>query len=317
MPLFGDPKEKVEEAKERGDVQTLVRFLSHHDRDVREKAAEALRDLAFEKPDSVVPYVEQIARALSDSNKYVREKAAWALEDLPKEATVPILALITAGVSRLAKEEAIKLLEEWGYGTSPRSLGRICEEKGKSLLEAGDLEKARKYLEAAKEHYIAAKDSESAKRISSLLGEVSSPKEIASKILSADSLHTLALTMKSVDLILSSAPEEKKAEIRAALRQSMSKKLAKLQEEEKELKLAFLEGHLTEQEYEKASSRIREMQELIRRKLGTAEETPKSIRKKLSILNELYLDGAISKEEYERKKRVLESKLKVLTESGG
>ncbi|HDI86016.1 MAG TPA: SHOCT domain-containing protein, partial [Candidatus Korarchaeota archaeon] len=56
----------------------------------------------------------------------------------------------------------------------------------------------------------------------------------------------------------------------------------------------------------------REELEEVRRRLGAAEESPESIRKKLRILNELYLDGAISKEEYERRKRVLEAKLKAL-----
>ncbi|MDK2465069.1 MAG: SHOCT domain-containing protein, partial [Candidatus Korarchaeota archaeon] len=90
-----------------------------------------------------------------------------------------------------------------------------------------------------------------------------------------------------------------------------SRRLSRLQEEERELKMAFLDGSLSEGEYEVAASRLREMQEMLRRRLGAPEET-ESIRKKLEILNELYLEGAISKEEYERRKRVLGAKLKVL-----
>lgn len=160
------------------------------------------------------------------------------------------------------------------------------------------------------EYYRVAGDHESIGRVSSILGG-DSPSAVASRIEEADTPEELRMAFSSSDLLVSSQPEDRRAEVRATIKKFMSLKFSQLQEERR-LKLAFLNGHLSREEYESALSRIREMEEILRQRVGRVEETPELVREKLRLFNELYLDGFISRGECERRKRVLKARLKAL-----
>lgn len=92
------------------------------------------------------------------------------------------------------------------------------------------------------EYYRVAGDHESIGRVSSILGGAS-PSAVASRIEEADTPEELRMAFSSSDLLVSSQPEDRRAEVRATIKKFMSLKFSRLQEERR-LKLAFLDGHL-------------------------------------------------------------------------
>ncbi|RLG46890.1 MAG: hypothetical protein DRO06_03670 [Thermoproteota archaeon] len=144
----------------------LAEALSDEDEVTRQWAAEALTNLAVLS--GTRPGVGEL---LSHPDREVRRRVAETLGHLPRSASLPALALAAAESPPAARKRALSLLREMGCDTSPESLGSLCEARGIVLLESGDFQLARRYLEAARDYYLEAGDSESAERVSSLLGE--------------------------------------------------------------------------------------------------------------------------------------------------
>jgi len=150
-------------------VDDIVSALNHPNDWVREGVAKLLWYMA-RRPEWVEPHAESLARALRDPSEVVRKYALRALKKLPKNVFAPALALLAAYAT--GRDVELEILRKMGYRTSYRSLGRICEERAEELLRAGRLSEARRYLEAAREHYKLSRDYKAVKRVSSLLSEL-------------------------------------------------------------------------------------------------------------------------------------------------